>query len=177
MPWHHVIPRHEWKSRFGNVRGLNAQENLVNLTTEQHAQVHRLLVELNGSQYDNIAALSISKQIGKEEAHRLAASFANTGKKRALGVKRTAEQNAARVEFMKGNQARLGMKNSQKQKDAAGAIWRGKKIPESQVRKMILSKTGVTYSKVTCPRCQKVGGRNAMKRYHFERCRNGVMET
>ena len=103
MPWHHVIPRHEWKRRFGNLRGLNEPDNLVNLTTEQHAQVHQLLAELNGSQYDTIASLTISKQIGKEEAQKRAASFANSGKKRALGVKRTIEQNAARSEWMRGN--------------------------------------------------------------------------
>jgi len=39
---HHVIPRHEWKARFGNLEGVNAPENKVRLTREQHAHVIRL---------------------------------------------------------------------------------------------------------------------------------------
>lgn len=158
MPWHHVIPRHEWKARFGNVRGLNAQDNLVNLTTEQHAQVHRLLVELNGCQYDNIAALTISKQIGSEEAQRRAASFANTGKKRALGVKRTAEQNAARSEFMLGNKNCVGRVSSEKQRDSVSKRWKGVKKSAEQIAKYIetrrRNKFAVVSQIVDCRSCK-----------------------
>jgi len=31
--------------------------------------------------------------------------------------------------------------------------------------------TGVTYKKVTCPQCGKVGGVNIMPRYHFDNCK------
>lgn len=158
MPWHHVIPRHEWKARFGNVRGLNAQDNLVNLTTEQHAQVHRLLLELNGSQYDNIAALSISKLIGAEEAQKRAASFANKGKKRALGVKRTVEQNAARSEFMRGNKNCVGRKSSDRQKAAASKASLGRKKSPESIAKYIESrrrnKFAVVSQIVDCRSCK-----------------------
>lgn len=77
MALHHVIPRHEWKKRFGNLKGVNAPENLVVLTVEQHAQVHTLCYELNGIEYDRLAALRIAGAIGHEEAIRGAQIHSN----------------------------------------------------------------------------------------------------
>lgn len=31
---HHIIPRHEWKKRFGNLKGFNASDNVAWLTPE-----------------------------------------------------------------------------------------------------------------------------------------------
>jgi hypothetical protein len=85
--WHHVIPRHEWRKRFGNLNGFNRLDNLVELTTEQHAQVHELLFELNGNQFDKIAFRAIRGMIGKEEANKQASSVANKGNKYNIGHK------------------------------------------------------------------------------------------
>jgi hypothetical protein len=105
MPWHHIIPKHKWKFRFGDLGGVNAHDNLVNLTTEQHSQVHRMMGEC-GSQYDYIAYLAISRQIGKEEIQKRisshASSVANAGNKYALGTKRTEEQKNRMVELARG---------------------------------------------------------------------------
>ena len=48
MAIHHIIPKHEWKARFGDLEGFDALDNLVNLTTEQHSQAHALLYEMIG---------------------------------------------------------------------------------------------------------------------------------
>lgn len=45
MPWHHIIPKHEWKLRFGNLKGVNAPDNLSNLYDHQHIQVHQRYYE------------------------------------------------------------------------------------------------------------------------------------
>jgi hypothetical protein len=78
MPWHHVIPKHEWKKRFGNLEGCNSIDNLVNLSLENHTQIHHRMGE-EGSEVDRVVALRMMGQIGGEEGTRLAQSVANKG--------------------------------------------------------------------------------------------------
>lgn len=118
--WHHVIPKHEWRTRFGNLKGINTKENLVNLTVEQHVQVHQILHELNGNEFDKIAFQGLAGMITSEDAiravqsrpksdeHKKKISQRLSGKKNALGVKRTKEQNEKRREWMRGNTNSLG---------------------------------------------------------------------
>lgn len=72
---HHIIPKHEWKKRFSNLRGVHAPDNVVWLTLEQHIQVHCLLWEMNGSKGDWIAFQRMSDHIGNEETIRLSQSM------------------------------------------------------------------------------------------------------
>lgn len=60
---HHIIPRHEWKRRFGNLKGFNAPDNIVWLTIAQHAQVHQLLHELHNRHEDFVAWKVLSGQM------------------------------------------------------------------------------------------------------------------
>lgn len=60
---HHVIPRHEWKVRFGNLKGFNAPDNIVYLTIEQHSQAHQFLFELNHKHDDFVAWKVLSGQM------------------------------------------------------------------------------------------------------------------
>lgn len=55
MPLHHIIPKHEWLDRFGDLNGVNAKDNTVRLTLSQHAEVHLLLYELNHNENDLLA--------------------------------------------------------------------------------------------------------------------------
>lgn len=85
---HHVIPRHEWKRRFGTFHGFNAPDNVVWLTIEQHAQVHQLLHEMNKSWEDQLAYRFLSGLIGKEEAVLVSQQMAG---KKWLGRKHSVE--------------------------------------------------------------------------------------
>jgi hypothetical protein len=82
---HHIIPKHEWKKRFGNLKGFGATDNTVWLSLEQHIQVHQLLFEINGREGDRIAFRGMAGMIGEEEIHRQKRSFANIGNKHAVG--------------------------------------------------------------------------------------------
>jgi hypothetical protein len=109
MAWHHIIPKHEWKTRFGNLRGFNAPDNLVNLHTEQHAQVHlHYFNEITHIEYDRIAGLAISKQIGKEEANRQAVSATQMGNKNHLGHRHNSDTRELIRGSLIGKQNRLG---------------------------------------------------------------------
>lgn len=89
MPIHHIIPRYEWLNRFGTLKGLNAKDNLIELTIEQHAQVHaHYYKEITHHEYDRIASLYISSLINKQEALSQALIIRNKSRK---GEKRTPE--------------------------------------------------------------------------------------
>ena len=152
MALHHIIPRHEWKVRFGNLRKFSVPDNMVNLTTEQHAQVHlHYFNEITHIEYARIASRMISGQMGKEEGQRAAAYFHNKGKK---------HKPSSRLKMI-GNKNGLG-----------GTASRGFKYsPEQNKQKSIRTK-GVPKRKVTCPRCGKMGGNGAMGKWHFDNCKN-----
>lgn len=139
MAKHHIIPLHEWKRRINPKAtrrdlNFNAPDNYVWLTTEQHAQVHQLLFELYQNEFDRIAYQTISGQIGKEEATRLAGIVAHTGTKhsaktRALmslsrtGLKHPPEFGAAIT------LRQTGTKHSLERCAAISAAKKGKPLP------------------------------------------------
>lgn len=71
---HHIIPKY--------MGGTDDPENLIELTVEEHAEAHRILYEQHGNWQDKIAWLSLSGQIGKDEAIQAARGAANRGRKR-----------------------------------------------------------------------------------------------
>ncbi len=174
---HHVIPKHEWKQRFVTLAGIDAPDNLVNLTAEQHTQAHQLLYEINKNEYDRIAFLTLSGQIGKEEAQRRAASVANTGKQYALGCKRSEQTKRMISEANRGKRLGPGYVRTDKQKQHTSSVMLGNRNAVGSKRtnkfKEHLSdhKMGRPYKTIICPGCKKSGGSNVMRRWHFENCR------
>ena len=114
MPWHHIIPKHEWKMRFGSLKGVNARDNLVELSLENHTQIHVRMGE-DGSKWDYISGKRMSGQIGHEEATRLAGILANIGKTHTQETR------------MKMTEAHLGKKYSEVSKEKRryrlGGVW------------------------------------------------------
>lgn len=174
---HHIIPRHEWKKRFGNLIGFNKSDNWVILTLEQHIQVHKLLYELNGIEYDRIAFMVLSGLIGNEEAARKASSFANIGNKNSLGVKRTPLQNLENSNRQKGKAHNRGYKFTKVQsleqsiRMLGNKNGKGSKRTKEQSLAQSIRQDGIPQSKVSCLYCKKTGGILAMKRYHFGKCK------
>ena len=154
MMIHHVIPKHEWKKRFGNLVGINATDNQVNLTTEQHVQVHLLLYELNGHLYDKIAYLGLSKQIGREEAQRQASSIANKGRQSGLGKKFA-----------------LGYKHTEEVKRRISDSLKGKKFSAIYKQRLSNALIGRPKVRVTCPHCEYQSDAANMKRWHLSKCK------
>jgi hypothetical protein len=146
MPWHHIIPKHEWKKRFGNLKGVNAADNLVELRLENHTEVHLRMGE-EGSRYDRIAGLRMLRQIGNEEAQKQAARIWNserqiseeTRKKWAearIGKINTEESKRKCAESLKGripwHKGTKGLKphseeSKQKQSASMKAKWKQRK--------------------------------------------------
>jgi len=153
MPWHHIIPKHEWKRRFGNLKGVNIRDNLVKLTLEQHIQVHERMAE-DGSKFDRIAYLAMSGMIGKEEAYLRAVSQPKS-KGHCEAIRRSL----------------LGMRHTPErvEKNRVGHLTQT--FSEGHRIKISRANRGRPKPKVTCPHCGKVGGCNVMPRYHFNNCK------
>lgn len=112
---HHVIPKHEWKRRFGNLIGVNAPDNLVVLTLEQHIEIHKRYGE-EGSGGDQAAYLLMTKAVGAEEIFRQLNVEAHKGTTYNRGRKHSEEHNRAKSEWSKGNKRALGHKCSEQTK-------------------------------------------------------------
>jgi hypothetical protein len=178
MARHHIIPRHEWSARFGNLKGFNALDNIVDLYTEQHAHVHiHYFNEITHIEYDRIASLAISKQIGKEEAQKLASSIANSSRSHASGFKRGPMTIEHRNKLSIAN---IGKKHTIAHREKQSLVLLGNKrslgykygieARENMSRSQMGKRLGIPQRKVVCPHCGKIGGYCVMKRYHFERC-------
>jgi hypothetical protein len=93
---HHIIPIH--------AGGTDEPSNIEFITTEEHAERHRILFESQGRWQDEIAWKCLSGQIGNDEAIRQAGIKANTGKKMSDEFKRNQSIR------MMGNKIKLGKK-------------------------------------------------------------------
>ena len=124
MHKHHIIPKH--------AGGTDDASNIIELTTEQHAEEHRKLFEQYARWQDYVAWKALSGAIGKEEIQRMAASEAM--KKR----KRTSK------EFQKGWETRRknGWKYSEEIKKSVSKALKGRpKGPCSKKHKENISKS------------------------------------
>lgn len=91
---HHVIPKH--------MGGSNEENNIIELTVEEHANAHKELFAKYGNWQDEIAWKALSGQIGKEDIMRNVQRLIHLGKKRSkewcdnigkskLGIKQSQE--------------------------------------------------------------------------------------
>jgi len=127
--------------------------------------------------------------VGKEDCYNIAKDAVAPFR----GKKHTEETRAKLSAAMKGkpkseehrrktSEAIKGKKHSEETKTKmsknSARYWKGKTQSEESNRKRSEAMMGEnnhnygkTYRKVSCHYCGKVGGANAMKRYHFENCK------
>lgn len=128
---HHIIPRH--------MGGTDDPDNLVEVTVEQHALLHKQLWEDLGHWQDKVAWLTLSSQISKAEATIMAIKATNTGRKLSpehianrtksqKGLKRSTETKA-RMSEAKRN---ISPETRKKRSDAAKG-----KSPSAETRRKL----------------------------------------
>ena len=98
---HHITPKH--------MGGTDDPSNIVIVTIEEHANLHKQLWEDLGHEEDRIAWLCLSGQITNAEAIILAVKKANTGRKRVFSEEHKRKLKEKRK---KQKPPRLGMKTS-----------------------------------------------------------------
>ena len=91
---HHIIPKH--------AGGTDAPENMILLTSEEHAEAHLKLYEEHGRWQDKLAWLGISGRKGREELIQMAQS---------LGGKKNKDKKHTKEAIEKMSVAKLGKKH------------------------------------------------------------------
>ena len=191
---HHVIPRHEWKVRFGNLEGFNAPDNKVRLSREQHSHVHFLLYEITGNPYDLLASKAISGQCSMSDASKEAERIGTMIGARLGGLSRKGYVMSGETKE-KIRIAKTGIKQSNEHRLAAAKARTGIKhpirtpeqnrqnserqrnSPKAQTHVSLLNSMsrGRPIGKsaiISCPHCEKSGGARGMKVWHFDKCKH-----
>ena len=95
-----------------------------------------------------------------------------------IGRKHTPEQNAHKSKRQTGVKRspeylakKIGLKYKKPKARTRPNKNKGQPLPADWVAKSAQSRTGMTYSKVTCPQCGKIGGSQTMPRWHFDNCK------
>jgi len=124
---HHIIPKHEWKKRFGDLKGANAPDNLVDLYLHQHIEVH-LRYGKEGSLNDQRAYRALSGQVGKRELLR---EISRANGKKMIRHTTLARQKMSAAHM--GNKNRSGIPTSEKTKRSLSLALRGRKQSQEHV--------------------------------------------
>tara|TARA_E500000318_G_C3501943_1_gene188737 strand:- start:84 stop:617 length:534 start_codon:yes stop_codon:yes gene_type:complete len=163
--WHHIVPKH--------AGGSDDSSNLVRLTVEEHAEAHKLLFEKHGRWQDKIAWMSLSGQIGKEEARILSVKEANTGRKQ--NEEHIRKRMASLQEYIKKyGGPTLGKKlppASEERKRKIGDANRGrpskhKGVKRSESTKKKMSEAAKNRPTAKCPKCGKEQQVQSISRNH-----------
>ena len=121
---HHIIPQY--------LGGTDEPSNLIELTVEEHAEVHRKLYEEHGNWQDYCAWQALSGRIGKEEILRMKQGMANKGRKKTpeeierirQGSLKRAKRQRADGTLEKANQKRSQAMKGKKKTPQAIENWK-----------------------------------------------------
>ena len=156
---HHMIPRH--------AGGTDDTSNLVRVNLPMHAMLHKIRWEEIGDEYDKIAWLTLSGQIGKEEASnkaRRAASRLVFEKRIGIfGMTPEKKDEANRKGGKKGGRA-----------TANRGVGFFAMTPDEKfkARSKGGKKNKAILQRVTCPHCGKETNIGNAKRWHFDNCKH-----
>ena len=141
--------------------GSDDDNNIIELTVEEHAQAHKILFEKYGCWQDKIAWQALSGQIGKEEIIRNVQKLTHLGKKRSKewcenigkskrGIKQTFETIEKRRLKLIGQSREFTEKwkrNISKGKKGQIPWIKGKKHSAESIQKNRLTHLGHTYNR------------------------------
>ena len=166
---HHIIPKYRCKEI-----GIDPDfpENIIRITRAEHAEAHYHRWLKHKDRRDLGAAVILTKgEINgldiSGEKHPFYGRKHSEETKKKMSLAQSGEKHSqyGKVPWNKGKQysaaARKKMSDVQK----------GKKLSEEHKKKISNTLNGKTQKKITCPYCNKTGGNNVMKRYHFDNCR------
>lgn len=155
---HHIIPKH--------MGGTDDPENLIELTVEEHAEAHRKLYEKHGCWQDYIAWKALSGQITSDDARRLATIAAWTGRKHT-------EEAKEKIREARKKQNSSGWNWSEESRKRKSEAMTGRVLSEEHKEKIKKSKKSNNVRNIViCPYCNKQGQEAAMKRWHFDNCKD-----
>ena len=166
---HHIIPKYRCKEI-----GIDPDfpENIIRITRAEHAEAHYHRWLKHKDLRDLGAAVILTKGeidgldtsgdknpfYGKKHSaeSRKKMSDASSGEKNYFYGKHLSEEHRKKL-----SDSKKGEKNH----------FYGKSHSNETRKKMSAAQKGIPQAKITCPHCQKKGGKSLMKRYHFSNCK------
>ena len=173
---HHIVPRH--------CGGTDDADNIVELSIEEHAEAHRVLYEKDGRWQDYLAWKGLSGLVGKDDLLKLKYELYRGPNHHSYGIRRPEHAELMRERMTGENNPMFGrdpwnkgLTGTQTGSNPAkahpgnqyGKGNKGRVQSEEWKRKRLDKITGRTYN-MTCPHCNKTGGR-MMLRWHFDNCK------
>ncbi len=179
---HHIVPK--------SMGGRDAETNIVRLTAREHYMAHWLLYKIHNTR--SMSAAWHMMTVGGKGRRYTSHSFkynreanAKTMSESMKGNKQseaTIEKRAAKLRGVPLSQShkdsiRDGLKGSKQSPttlEKLSKIRAGKRMSADTKRKISEANKGmkIIYSEVKCPHCDKIGRGGAMKRYHFDNCKD-----
>lgn len=192
---HHIIPKH--------FNGTNDDFNLIKVTSQEHAEIHKKLFEKYNHKEDWLAWQGLSGFLAKEEIIKESIKIGQL-KAAKLAGKKTVETGriyemskmgiaAFRNKFKseeeyKSHFSKISkFQNGKPKESLKNYFWitdgnENKKIKKDsdipfgfykgRTKKWVTRFSTEQKENVTCPYCNKTGGKPVMKRFHFENCKN-----
>lgn len=146
--------------------GSNDPSNLIELSVEEHAEAHRKLYEELGNWQDLIAWKTLSGQINSDDARKLASIVTWTGRKHSdISIQKIKE---ARKKQVISKETRIKMSQTRKGRKLT---WDTKNLTPEANEKRSKALKDISKPKFQCPHCGRTGGNPAMKRWHFDNCK------
>lgn len=133
---HHILPKH--------MGGSDNSSNIMEVTVEQHAELHRMLWEQHGFWQDYIAWQGLSGRMNKEEIIREKIRLGNIGKvlseehKKKIGLSSSGRKHTEESK-KKMSVLATGRKPSEKTKQKLSRSHLGKKLTEETKQKISLA--------------------------------------
>lgn len=124
--------------------------------------------------YDNII-INLKKRRHTEETKKKISenNWQSKNKGARTGSKWGEDQRNKMKDYWENNPGSFkGKKHSKETLEKLSNAAKGKKCSEETKSKMREAKVGIVLKDYTCPHCEKQGKGNAMKRFHFNNCKN-----
>jgi hypothetical protein len=172
---HHIVPKH--------MGGTDDPENLIELTVEEHAEAHRKLYEEYGHWQDKIAWKALSGQIENQDIIRQVQSENMKNRVYTDEIKRNMSEGQKGKKFSEETIQRrremytgegnnfYGKKHTEESKKKMRMAAKNRPPISEETKKKLSEANKGKQPRVSCPHCSKVGGVSAMKRHHFDNCK------
>lgn len=177
---HHILPR--------CLGGGDEVDNIARLTPEEHYVAHQLLVKLNPGNPKLVYSAWVMAA-GREGSNKrygwLRRLHSESISKHLTGYKRGPFSDEHKAKLTAAKKGRV-MSEEQKKKISASmkahagtdeakaivsATHSGRARSAETKGKISAANAGKVRLKVSCPHCDKVGGKSNMDRYHFDNCK------
>lgn len=155
---HHIIPKH--------IGGTDDPSNLIEVTVEEHAEIHRKLWEKDGRWQDYVAWKALEGQISIDDLRREITRLTWLGRKHSAETKQKIKDK--RKLQVCTEETRTKMSNTRKGKKLT---WDLKNTTPEANAKRSAAMVGKPKPKLICPHCGKEGGAPTMKQWHFDNCK------